>query len=69
MSENKFDAVVNQVAGSAKELFGKITGDKKVESEGATEQVAEKVKEVVADAQNTVEGVVEGIKNSFGDKK
>ena len=33
---------LNQVAGSIKEGFGKLTGDKKLESEGATEQVVSK---------------------------
>ena len=49
---------LNQVAGSIKEGFGKLTGDKKLESEGATEQVVSKVKEVAEDA-------IEGVKNIF----
>ena len=54
---------LNQVAGSIKEGFGKLTGDKKLESEGATEQVVSKVKEVAEDAKEAVEGAIEGIKN------
>ena len=56
---------LNQVAGSIKEGFGKLTGDKKLESEGATEQVVSKVKEVSEDAKDAVEGAIEGVKNIF----
>ena len=54
---------LNQVAGSIKEGVGKLTGDKKLESEGATEQVVSKVKEVAEDAKEAVEGAIEGVKN------
>lgn len=56
---------LNQVAGSIKEGFGKLTGDKKLESEGATEQVVSRVKEVAEDAKDAVEGAIEGVKNIF----
>ena len=56
---------LNQVAGSIKEGFGKLTGDKKLESEGATEQVVSKVKEVAEDAKEAVEGAIGGVKNIF----
>ena len=57
--EEKF----NQAKGSVKEGFGKLTGDKKLETEGATEQVVSKVKEVAEDAKDAVEGAIEGVKN------
>ena len=61
---------LNQVAGSIKEGFGKLTGDKKLESEGATEQVVSKVKEVAEDAKDAVEGAIDGVKNILsGDNK
>ena len=56
---------LNQVAGSIKEGFGKLTGDKKLETEGATEQVVSKVKEVAEDAKDAVEGAIEDVKNIF----
>ena len=59
--EEKF----NQAKGSVKEGFGKLTGDKKLETEGATEQVVSKVKEVAEDAKEVVEGAVAGVKNIF----
>ena len=55
----------NQAKGSVKEGFGKLTGDKKLETEGATEQVVSKVKEVAEDAKEAVEGAVAGVKNIF----
>ena len=60
-TEEKF----NQAKGSVKEGFGKLTGDKKLETEGATEQVVSKVKEVAEDAKEAVEGAVSGVKNIF----
>ncbi|MEZ7658270.1 CsbD family protein [Streptococcus sp. 20925_1_44] len=59
--EEKF----NQAKGSVKEGFGKLTGDKKLETEGATEQVVSKVKEVAEDAKEAIEGAVSGVKNIF----
>ena len=56
---------LNQVAGSIKEGLGKLTGDKKLETEGATEQVVSKVKEVAEDAKDAVESAIEGVKNIF----
>ena len=45
---------IDQAKSAVKEAFGKVTGDKKVEVEGAVEKAASKVKE----------GAVEGVKNS-----
>ena len=58
-TEEKF----NQAQGSVKEGFGKLTGDKKTEKEGAAEKVVSKVKEVAEDAKDAVEGAIEGVKN------
>ena len=61
---------VNQAKGAVKEGFGKLTGDKKTEKEGAAEKVVSKVKEVAEDAKNAVEGAIEGVKNMIkGDDK
>ena len=56
---------VNQAKGAVKEGFGKLTGDKKTQAEGAAEKVASKAKEVVEDAKEAVEGAVSGVKNIF----
>ena len=61
---------VNQAKGAVKEGFGKLTGDKKTEKEGAAEKVISKVKEVAEDAKDAVEGAIEGVKNMIkGDDK
>lgn len=61
---------INQAKGTVKEGFGKLTGDKKTEKEGATEKVVSKVKEVAEDAKDAVEGAIEGVKNMIkGDDK
>ena len=61
---------VNQAKGAVKEGFGKLTGDKKTEKEGAAEKVVSKVKVVAEDAKDAVEGAIEGVKNMIkGDDK
>ena len=61
---------VNQAKDTVKEGFGKLTGDKKTEKEGAAEKVVSKVKEVAEDAKDAVEGAIEGVKNMIkGDDK
>ena len=61
---------VNQAKSAVKEGFGKLTGDKKTEKEGAAEKVVSKVKEVAEDAKDAVEGAIEGVKNMIkGDDK
>ena len=61
---------VNQAKGAVKEGFGKLTGDKKTEKEGAAEKVVSKVKEVAEDTKDAVEGAIEGVKNIIkGDDK
>ena len=63
---------LNQVKGSVKEGFGKLTGDTKTEAEGTAEKVASKAKEVAEDAKEVaedakeaVEGAIKGVKNIF----
>ena len=56
---------VNQAKGAVKEGFGKLTGDKKTEKEGAAEKVVSKAKEVAEDAKDAVEGAIEGVKNTI----
>lgn len=61
---------IDQAKGAVKEGVGKLTGDKKIEKEGAAEQVAAKVKEVAEDVKDAIEGTIEGVKNIVNkDKK
>jgi uncharacterized protein YjbJ (UPF0337 family) len=62
---DKLDTKVDQLKGSVKEGFGKLTGDKEIETEGMTEKLAAKAKEVVQDVKDSVEGLVDGVKHSF----
>lgn len=69
MTENKFDAKLDQLAGAVKETAGKVLGDKELQAEGLVEKVAGKAKELVEDAKDTVEGAIQGLKNVTDDKE
>ena len=56
---------LDQAKGSVKEGVGKLTGDEKLEKEGAAEKVVSKVKEVYEEAKDAVEGAIEGVKNAI----
>ncbi|TWT11026.1 CsbD family protein [Streptococcus sp. sy004] len=60
MSE-KMDSKLEQVAGGVKEAFGKVTGDKKTETEGQVEKLSGKVKESIEDVKDTVKGALSGL--------
>lgn len=64
---------IDQAKGAAKEGVGKLTGDKKIEKEGAAEKAATKVKEVAEDVKDVIdviEGTIDGVKNIINkDKK
>ena len=45
MSEKKYDAKLEQVKGNLKKGFGKVTGDKELETEGLAEKTIAKGKE------------------------
>ncbi|MGX7776812.1 CsbD family protein [Streptococcus pluranimalium] len=62
MSEEKLNAKADQVSGSVKEGLGKLTGDKRTESEGKAEKAFGNVKEKIADAKDAVKGAIEGLK-------
>ncbi|HEP1954874.1 TPA: CsbD family protein [Streptococcus pyogenes] len=59
MSDEKYNAKLDQAGGKLKEGFGKISGDKSLETEGKVD----KVKEVIADAKDTVKGLAKGLDN------
>ncbi|HFI0197363.1 TPA: CsbD family protein, partial [Streptococcus pyogenes] len=50
MSDEKYNAKLDQAGGKLKEGFGKISGDKSLETEGKVDKVTGKVKGVIADA-------------------
>lgn len=63
MTAEKFDAKLDQVAGSIKETAGKLTGDKQLEAEGTADKLAGKVKEGIEDAKATVKGAIDSLSN------
>ncbi|MGT2884775.1 CsbD family protein [Streptococcus ferus] len=69
MSEEKFDAKVDQLKGNGKEFIGKVTGDKEVETEGEVDKLVGKAKELFTNAKDTIDGAVEGLKNQKKDDK
>ena len=60
---------LDQAKGAVKEGVGKVTGDKKMEIEGAVEKVAAKVKEVGESGKGSVEGAAEVLKNAVSKDK
>ena len=60
---------LDQAKGAVKEGVGKVTGDKKMELEGAVEKVAAKVKEIGESVKDSVEGAAEGLKNAVSKDK
>ena len=59
---------IAQAKGAVEEGVGKLTGDKKVEKEGAAEKAAAKVKEFAKDTKDAIEATIDGIKKSTIDK-
>lgn len=59
----------DRVAGKAKELEGKITGDKARESEGTAQQAAGKVKRAIGDAADRARGAAQGVKEGVDDRR
>ena len=57
------NAKLEKMSGNVKEGVGKLTGDKRTESEGKLEKVTGDVKEKLADAKDTVKGIIDGFKD------
>jgi uncharacterized protein YjbJ (UPF0337 family) len=57
MDKDRIEGWLKQAAGAIKEGFGKVTGDTKIEAEGAAEKAAGKV-------QNTVGGIKDGVRDA-----
>lgn len=68
MSEEKFDAKKDELVGTVKEVAGKVTGDKELETEGKVEELTGKAGALIADAKDAVKGVLNGIKQPPKDK-
>ena len=53
----------DQIAGKAKELQGKVTGDDELESEGKTQQGAGNVEHAVGEAGDRLKGAGQALKD------
>jgi Uncharacterized protein conserved in bacteria len=51
----------DKVAGKAKELSGKVTGDKDLEAEGKTQHLVGKVEQAGEDARDSVRGAARAL--------
>ncbi len=54
VDENRVTGALDQAGGAIKEGFGKLTGDKKTEAEGAAQKAGGKVENAVGGAKDTV---------------
>lgn len=59
MDKDRIAGAAKQVKGSIKEAIGKVTGDAKLQAEGAADKVAGK-------AQNTIGGAKDAVRNTAG---
>jgi uncharacterized protein YjbJ (UPF0337 family) len=57
MNKNTTDGTLKQVKGSVKEALGKVTGNTKLEVEGAAEKVEGEVQEGAGKAQQAVKDI------------
>ena len=55
---------LNQAKGALKENAGKLTGDKKLEAEGAVENTAAKVKDAAHDVAEDLKKAAEDVKDA-----
>ena len=54
MDKDRIKGSAHQVTGAVKEAVGKVTGDKKIQAEGAGEKAAGKVQNAVGGAKDAV---------------
>jgi len=58
MDKNRIKGAVKQAHGTAKEVIGKATGDRKTEAEGTVEKVAGKVQSGFGEAKDKIRDVL-----------
>ena len=59
VDQDRIDGSLKQLEGSAKETFGKVTGDSKTEAKGAREKAVGKV-------QNSIGGAKDSVRETIG---
>lgn len=61
------ESAKDKVAGKAKEAMGKMTGNKRMESEGKTDQAKGKAKGAAGEARERADGVKDSLKRDGKD--
>jgi uncharacterized protein YjbJ (UPF0337 family) len=64
MNEQHVKGVVDKVIGKAKEVAGRVTGNKKLETEGKVDQVKGAVRNAAGDAKDAGKEAIGSIKNA-----
>jgi len=57
----------DRIKGKAKEVAGKVTGNKKLEAEGKTQNFKGKAGDAAKDAKDSASGVAEGLRDDKDD--
>lgn len=66
---DKLNAKLEQMTGAAKEMAGKVLGDKSLEAEGFVDNLVGKAKEVAADVKEGLDGALDQAKDLAADAK
>ena len=64
MNEQYVKGAADKVAGKIKEFAGRVTGNKKLETEGKVDQVKGSIHSAVGDAKDAGKRAIDGIKNA-----
>lgn len=67
MTNDKVDALKDRATGKAKELEGKVTGDKTRETQGKAENLKGKVKQKLTDAKDDAKELIADAKDKLTD--
>lgn len=62
-NERRVDAAVDKVKGKVKEAAGKLTGDKRTETEGEVDQVKGDAKHKVEDVKDVAKGTKDALRD------
>ncbi|WP_295987378.1 CsbD family protein [uncultured Variovorax sp.] len=63
MNKDTVDGNLKQVKGSVKEALGKVTGNKRLEAEGATEKLAGKAQEAVGKTREAAKDAADKLRD------
>ena len=67
MDENRFEGTARNVGGAIKGAVGDLTGDQKLQAEGAADKLAGKAQRTYGQAADAVRDTVRDVRDSAGD--